>query len=219
MLVSNGYIHQEEIKTSNGNGFVRWIIILLLILAVGSFIMSSSDNEKSTETKPKENNGEEIRLQRYKKQKPKKNSHEWKDFCILKMKLEKVIDQSCFCECKDGIDSIWFNPPENGELGDKWVLIHEIYSEGGSKHFRNKVTGEIVRFDRKHKENNGVDHYHRYNFEIKELKDRRKFKNENLYLDICGNVLRHNLNEKNHILVLKNSSEYKIEENKKLCNE
>lgn len=217
MLVGGNYSHQEEVKTSNGNGFVRWIIILLFILAVGSFIMSSSDNPTPTETKPKENNGEQIRLQRYKKNKPKKGSQQWKDHCELKKKLEKVIDPNCYCECKNDINSIWFNPPENGELGEEWEFIPEIYSEGGSKHFRNKVTGEIVRFDKKHKEN-GVDHYHRYNLEIKELSDIKKFKNENLYLDICGNILNVNRNDKNHILVLQNSNEYKIQ-NEELCDE
>lgn len=217
MLVSgNGFdnIKQSEesssIKFRLGLGFTLFFFIVIIFMTAGS----------SVDEKPKEDNEgkENLRLSRYKKNKPKKNSHEWKDFCILKMKLEKVIDQSCLCECKNDIDSTWFNPPENGELGDEWEFISEIYSEGGSKHFRNKNTGEIVRFDKKHKQN-GVDHYHRYNFEIKELIDRRKFKNENLYLDICGNVLRHNLNEKNHILVLQNSNEYKIEKNEELCNE
>ena len=214
MIVSgNGF--DNDIKESESStsikfrfmlGFALLFIIVIIFMTVGSSV-----------EKLKENNGEEIRLQRYKKTKPKKDSQQWKDYCELKKKLEKVIDPNCFCTCKNDVNSIWFNPPENGELGDEWEFIPEVYSEGGSKHFRNKTTGEIVRFDKKHKEN-GIDHYHRYNLEIKELLDIKKFDKENMYLDVCGNVLNVNRNDKNHILVLENSNEYKIQ-NEELCNE
>lgn len=215
MLVSgNGFETQTEQKESSNSIKFRFILGFGLLFIIVVIFMTAGS---SVDEKPKENNGEEVRLQRYKKNKPKKGSQQWKDHCELKKKLEKVIDPNCYCECKNDVNSIWFNPPENGELGEEWEFISEVYSEGGSKHFRNKVTGEIVRFDKKHKEN-GVDHYHRYNLEIKELSDIKKFKNENLYLDICGNVLNVNRNDKNHILVLQNSNEYKIQ-NEELCNE
>lgn len=214
MLVSTGNILTEEKQTSNnGNGFARWIIVLLFILAIGSFVMSSSD----TPTETKKENGELTRLKRYKDNKPRKNTQQWKDYCELKKKLEKTIDPSCYCECKNEVNSFWFNPPENGELGDEWEFLPEVYSEGGSKHFRNKNTGEIVRFDRKHK-SDGTDHYHRYNPEIKELEDIKLFKKENLYLDICGNILEVNRGEKNHIYVLENSNQYQIK-NEESCND
>lgn len=197
----------SSIKFRLGLGFTLLFLIVVIFMTAGS----SVDEKPNEDNEGKEN----LRLSRYKSNKPKRNTEQWKDYCTLKKKLEKVIDPSCFCSCEE--NSFWFNPPKNGNLNYDWEFISEVYSEGGSKHFRNKNTGEIVRFDKKHKEN-GVDHYHRYNFEIKELIDKRKFKNENLYLDICGNVLKHNLNEKNHILVLENSNEYKIK-NEELCNE
>ena len=140
MLTTNGYTHKEEIQTSNGNGFARWIVILLFILAVGSIIMSSSDSNELNKTEEKKDEGKEnLRLDRYKKSKPKRNTEQWKDYCTLKKKIEKVIDPSCFCDCKED-NSFWFNPPKNGELGDEWELLSEVYSEGGSKHFKNKRT-------------------------------------------------------------------------------
>lgn len=218
MLVNgNGFDNETTVVSSESSSSMKFRLTLgagLLFTLVIIFMTAGSGIEEKKEN----DSGESIRYSRYKKNIPQKGSPSWKDYCTLKEKIDKIIDPNCYCECKKGFKSNnvnWFNPPVPEELGEDWEEVYEEKHVEGSKHFRNIHTQELVRFDLKHR-SNGSDHYHRYSYEIKNLKDVRKFKKGNKYLDICGEVLKSNIDEDNHILII--DKKYKVEE-QELCND
>lgn len=198
--------HTEPHKTTPKK--FPWFLLLLTAIFLVMLIANSSTQDPDS--------GESLRLQRYKQNKPTRNSPAWKDYCKLKEKLEKVVDPNCYCDCNNQNHITgtinWFNPPPAEELDSEWELIPEIFTHGESKHYRHKPTGNIVRYDPGHIGRPEI-HYHRLNYDIKELIDRRKYKDKgSMYLNICGDILPNNIDEKNHIYLKENQIQIKEEE-------
>lgn len=191
-----GIKNEKSIKVQLLYSFLALISVLFTAVII---ILNNSEENKETDII-----SEKTRLSRLKEKKfSLLNKDEKRDFCIYSRKIEKVIYPECFCKCDDEFieGSInWFSPPEPDKLGSEWIELAKHPSDpSNSRYFQNKMNFNIIRYDESHPGKKTGNHYHRYNKNIKNFKDLRKYKKGNEYLDICGKELESNIDEKNHL--------------------
>lgn len=205
MFVTNDFGDSDS-ETGNKEKSLKILFLYffsgLISVLFTVFIFLSSNEEKPQSA---DNKAENIRLKRLKEKSFSVfTEDEKRDYCNLTKKLEKTILVECFCKCDDEYleGSVnWFNPPEPDSLGSEWKELQKHEKDtSNSRYFQSVKNYNIIRYDESHGKKTGK-HYHRYNKNIKTFKDLRKFKKENEYLDICGNVISNNIDEKNHIII------------------